>query len=343
MTRIPRACSLLVLLVAPRAASSQPESAPPDYPGILRTVLKGSTGKILCVAIGEGGTVASGGTDKAVHLWDPTTGLERQTLRHANTVQAVAFSADGKTLAAGDADGLVLLWDVGAGEKRAALKGVGEPIRQVALAADGKTAAAGGAKAGRVWDVGTGKERMTFGGRFALSPDGKTLATARPDGTISVWDVSTGKQRITLEGHAGNVFSLAFAPDGKTLASGGADRRGRFATGKEEGQDNTIKVWDAGTGKSRATLMGHLKGIYSLTFAPDGKTLVAADFNGSMKLWDLEKAKVRATLEQVKVGGKLQGTPVGYWAVAPDLKSWAVGTGQEVRWLDIAEFTRAAK
>jgi WD40 repeat protein len=323
-----------------RARSDPP---PPDHPGVLRTVFKGPTGRVTCVAIGEDGTVAAGGADKAVHLWDPATGKERRTLQHSNTVLALAFSTDGKKLAAGDADGLVLLWDVGSGEKLTVLKGIGEPIRQVALAADGKTAAAGGAKSGRVWDVNTGKEKMTFDGRFALSPDGASLAVVRPNGTVSVWDVPKGKQRTSLEGHTGNVFSLTFSPDGKTLATGGADRRGRFATGKEEGQDNTIKLWDMETGKSLAALMGHVKGIYSLTFAPDGKTLVAADFNGSMKLWDLEKAKVRATLEQVKVGGKLQGTPVGFWAVAPDLKSWAVGTGQEVRWLDIAEFTGTEK
>jgi WD40 repeat protein len=334
------------LIAAPIVTVSeqpQPDKTPPEYPGIQRAVFKGPTDRIICVAIGKGGIVAAGGADKTVRVWDAATGKEQHVLRHTNTVQSLAISQDGKVLIAGDADMMVLLWNLETGEKLATLKGLGEPVRQVALSTDGKTVAAAGAKSGKLWDVDTGKVKMDFAGRFALSPDGKSLATLRADGSIALLDVPTGKERITLDGHKGNVNSLTFSPDGKTLVSGGADRRGRSATGKEEGQDNTIKLWDLATGKASASLAGHLKGIYSLTFAPDGKTLVAADFNGSMKLWDVGSGKVRAALEKIKIGEKLQGTPVGYWAIAPDLKTWAVGAGREVQLLDIAEFAGAEK
>ena len=160
----------------------------------------------------------------------------------------------------------------------------------------------------------TGKEKATFTGRFALSPDGKTLATTGRDGSIRLWDVGTGKVRATLKGHKGSVFALAFSPDGKVLASG------PYAGGIEGSKgDYAIKLWDVESGKETAALSGHVKGIYSLTFAPDGKTLVAADFTGVMKLWDVARARVKATLGKVKDGAKLRGTPVGYWAIAPDL------------------------
>src|SRR3954452_12808884 len=73
------------------------------------------------------------------------------------------------------------------------------------------------------------KLRATFKGHtaavtcVAVSPDGKTLASASSDKTIKLWDVATGKQRATLKGHTDGVSSVAFSPNGKTLASGSLD------------------------------------------------------------------------------------------------------------------------
>jgi uncharacterized protein (TIGR03067 family) len=197
--------------------------------------------------------------------------------------------------------------------------------------------AAAGSKSGRIWDVATGKVKLTFDGRFALSPDGKTLALTRADGSIQLWDATSNKALVKLKGHNGSVFTMAFSPDTKMLASG------PFAGGmKGNGDDKSIKIWDVATGEERAVLAGHRKGIYYLMFAPDGKTLLATDFDGSMKLWDVKHARVLATLGRVKIGERIQGTPVGYWAVAADLKTWAVGANKDVQVLDIADFTRVA-
>jgi WD40 repeat protein len=117
----------------------------------------------------------------------------------------------------------------------------------VAFSRDGTQLASGGGlsdpEAGscgagevKVWDLAAGKERTTLKGEgrrvaaVAFSPDGRTLAWGRDDGTVRLADVATGKERAVYREHAGAVLSLAFAPDGRTLASAS--------------QDQAVKLWD---------------------------------------------------------------------------------------------------
>src|SRR5436309_930066 len=89
-------------------------------------------------------------------------------------------------------------------------------------------------------------------------------------------------EAATLRGHAGLVYSIAFAPDGKTLASGSVD--------------GTVKLWEVGTGSELATLKGHTDWVYSVAFAPDGKTLASGSTDGTVKLWEVGMRRVLATL-----------------------------------------------
>ncbi|MGI2909796.1 WD40 repeat domain-containing protein, partial [Hassallia sp. VBCCA 56010] len=79
-------------------------------------------------------------------------------------------------------------------------------------------------------------------------------------------DVATAKLSQTLTGQSYSVNSVAFSPDGKTLASGSGDN-----TLASSINGNTIKLWDVATGKLSQTLTGHSNLVRSVAFSPDGK------------------------------------------------------------------------
>jgi WD40 repeat protein/serine/threonine protein kinase len=109
----------------------------------------------------------------------------------------------------------------------------------------------------------------------AFSPDEKILATVASDSAnIILWDVGTHQQLASLaENKAYRVYTMAFSPDGRTLAAGVGD--------------GTIQFWGVPTGGRLSTLAGHRQPVYALAFSPDGRTLASASNDGTVKLWHL--------------------------------------------------------
>jgi WD40 repeat protein len=130
----------------------------------------------------------------------------------------------------------------------------------------------------------------------AFSPNGKTLATADADGTVSLVDVRSDKPLgRSLSGHSSIVDSVAFSPDGRILASGGVD--------------GTIRLWNTGSDASLgAPIPGRSGIIYGVAFSPDGRLLASAGADGTIRLWEVRTHR--------SLGPPLTGRDGAFYGVA---------------------------
>jgi RNA polymerase sigma factor (sigma-70 family) len=167
----------------------------------------------------------------------------------------------------------------------------------------------------------------------ALSPDGKLLATAAtpqglpaadaPDAhlipVVELWDAETGRRRSALErpdgGGATNFRSLAFSPDGKTLAAA----------------ENDVFLWDTATGKLRGVLREDIS-VWFVTFSPDGKSLAVLRADGVARVWDLATLKERSAFRAHKMSAtaafSADGKTLSTFGHDEPVKQWDVATGR---------------
>src|SRR5207253_5379869 len=131
-----------------------------------------------------------------------------------------------RLLAVGGADGTVTLWDAKTWRRLRAFRAHDSWARGLAFGPDGRRlATAGWDGTLRVWDLETGRDVWTAGGGIkidgvAFSPDGRTLASSwQQDGTVHVRDAATGRLLTSFRAHGQQVFTLAYSPDGATLAT----------------------------------------------------------------------------------------------------------------------------
>lgn len=246
-------------------------------------VLKGHTREVAALAFApDGKTLASGGFDRTVRLWDPKTGALRSVfLVSKDAVLALAFSPDGKTLAT-------------AGEP--ARQSRRRPLPQHEPATIGlDTLPLTGDPTGtiRFWDIqGAPRAPMAVDGpgiaandRFlglSFSPDGKTLAAAGIFGAVALWDREPLHIRAVRRGDHLPFTAAVFTPDGTTL----------FASG----WDGQIRTWDVASGQERPPLLGHTGWITSLAISPDGRTLATGGWDRTVRTWDVASGQTLATL-----------------------------------------------
>jgi WD40 repeat protein len=265
-------------------------------------------------------TIAVGAEGGSEILWDRTTHRAKAELRGTKTEPALAFTPDGRTLATASTcacadpfDNPVHLWNTADGQQKAVLPGHTNGVRDMSFSRDGRLLLTGAVdRTVRVWDVATGKNTATLdaGHVAAFSPDGAVIAAgSHYTEKVSLWDTATGSRVRLLDGTGQPV---SFSTDGKTLATTGFDRAvvqlwevatGKLVnTGTPDGPwavspdhrtlavgapDNSVLLVDAATGGAKGALTGHTARVADLTYSADGRTLVSAGTDGTIRVWPI--------------------------------------------------------
>lgn len=265
----------------------------------------------------DGKLLAAGGY-REVRLIDPSTGKAVATLSgHADYVRSIAFSPDGKMLAAGGGPpqrfGEIKIWDVESHRLLKTMQGHADCIYSIAWSPDGKLIASGSYdKTAKLWDAATGKEVSNLKDHIdavfavAFSQDSKRLVTASQDRTVKIWDVATGKRLYTLSDASDGLSTLAYSPAGDRIAAAGYDK--------------TIYVWLLGKDDAHLdqSLIADEDSILAMVWSPDGKTIITASSDGSIRFRDA------ATLDPVRVIDH-QPDWVDALSISPDGKQLAAG------------------
>jgi RNA polymerase sigma factor (sigma-70 family) len=259
---------------------------------------------------------------------------------HALGSGPLAYSPDGKMLATGG-ECFSQLWDVATGKVIHTLRhddGGNQPgTLALAFSPDGKFLATGHWHRVRLWDVATGKEASNhdafWGGMLTFTRDSKTLIYAW-GGTLVQVETATGNKLPDLEViplkqvspgtfEGGQIKSLAFTRDGKTLATGSTDK--------------LIRLLEYPSGREIRRLEGHTVSVEALAFSLDGKTLASTSggFDNIVRLWETATGKEQKQISDVEMGGRGNHVELIY---CPDGKSFAVGgqlidadTGEKIR------------
>ncbi|NWG26329.1 MAG: hypothetical protein HXY30_18250 [Pseudorhodoplanes sp.] len=204
------------------------------------TVLTGHTAPIVSLAVSpDGALLASASWDRTVRLWPLAGGEPRLLEGHRDNVNGVAFTPDGGAVVSAGYDATVRIWPIDNG-KAPAVMTLPAPLNGVAVAGDGEIVA-GGAD-GRVFFLsatGDMQGEMQAGNSpivaLAISGDGALVAAAGIRGSVAVIERRSRALARTLVGPGLPVWSAAFAPDSRTLLTGGTDRM--------------VRRWDAVTGE----------------------------------------------------------------------------------------------
>ncbi|HEY7415828.1 MAG TPA: WD40 repeat domain-containing serine/threonine-protein kinase, partial [Ktedonobacteraceae bacterium] len=180
------------------------------------------------------------------------------------------------------------VWHIATGKLISTYEGHEEEgVRCLAWSPNSRTIVSGGENRGvHVWDAATGRKLAFYRANnqsvyaVAWSPDGKQVASASSDDKVHLWEPTATerwsnhvveKAILFYAGHSVRVGTLAWSPDGRSIASGGSD--------------GTIHVWDARTGGAIFIYKGHSGDINALAWSPDGTRIASVSEDRTIQIW----------------------------------------------------------
>jgi WD40 repeat protein/beta-lactamase regulating signal transducer with metallopeptidase domain len=259
--------------------------------------------------------------DMNVRIWNMATGQTTKQFRaHDAGISQLAMAGDDGMLVTAGEDWSARAWSVisNAIAARTMIAAHTGQIWFAEISKDGSMLASGGDDKGvRIRFGIPGSQPFSFGEGYraafgiAVSPDQKWIATSHDDGLIKIWDASNGKHVKDLSGHKLRVWSVAWTPDSKRLASVSGDWDNKEQAGE-------VKLWDVAESKLIRDFPGHTALVYTLAITPDGKRLVTAGHDKSIRIWDLDSGQ--------QLNNLASAAGVRSLALSPDGKTLLTGS-----------------
>jgi len=290
----------------------------------------------------SGATLVVAWADSRVVAYRPETGATLREIRPAGELAGtgrfpVAISQDGRKVALGGKDYSIELYDLDSNSPALILGRHSGPITSLNFSPLGNEVVSTSLdRTAKIINIYNRKETILLGHKARVQAasfrrGGTILATASDDETVRLWDATTGRTILVIHPGIGPVLSVAFTPDGRQLAAASSEtvlydltnegatqvlnghtyfvsslafRPGRPFLASASG-DNTILLWNLGTGDFETRLPGHPMGQpWGLAFSPDGKWL-AAGHNGyvnyqpsdhGIRVWDVDTRRIHCTV-----------------------------------------------
>ena len=223
-----------------------------------------------------------------VYDWDGDVVLHKTEKAHLGR-PALTWSVDGTRLATSGQDGVIRVWDVATWSVAVELEGHGSRVGALVWSPDGRwLATTSNDLVVRIWDCTTwrcdrvlrretllpGSHQFTPPQSLAWNPSSSVLAASSAwTADVVAWDVMTGAEVFRVGGHVMPLYALAWSPNGRRLATGGANRR--------------VKVWDVSSLQDPAEMIaldGHASSVMRLSWSSDSRTLLSSGYDGT-KVW----------------------------------------------------------
>ncbi len=257
--------------------------------GIIRSILSGHKGNVLCVAWSPDGVhIVSAGKDKGLIIWNSETGAQARTISsgHEDSVKCLTWSPDARQIVSGSSDTTLKVWEAKSGAVVFTLCEHTDSVNSVRWSLDGRwIASASSDKTLIIWDANTGNMAKTFQGHsklikaLAWSPDSKHIASASIDKHLIVWDVISGERVLEVQNEAG-IGSVAWSPSANTH---------RVIVGR---QDGSLALWDIQRKVILRQWQAHESAVTGVEWSSEGREVVSASEDYSLKVWDMESSAI---------------------------------------------------
>lgn len=266
--------------------------------GKLKATLQNPAINTQIIALSHDGSLAAFAPDKsAVQLWNPA---RNQLLRLGNSstgATALAFGPDSKQLLTADAKGRVQFWNTLDGSLLRDWPGSGGPINQLLFAPDGSAVLMGSppdppegssvlqsrdARTGALlWKVAPGTDEYIMAAS-TLSSQGHPVLLVLVNSVAQLWDLTTGKQLKTFTGHSDDLWSGAFSPDGRFLATASGYRH---ASGEPPDDGNEVRIWDIQSGRDLIHYRVAALSLQQVAFGADGITVITSGMEPVVRIY----------------------------------------------------------